>query len=68
MNTFVAVVRQLAGLFVDDGSLALQIVAIILVAGIISALDPGLSFAAAGILLLGSLAALFLNVARTGRR
>ena len=33
MNTVGAVLRELAGLFVEDGSLALEIVAVVVLAG-----------------------------------
>jgi hypothetical protein len=68
MTTLAAVLRELAGLFVDDGSLALAIVAVVVLAGISAALMPDLPLAAGGILLLGCLGVLFANVARAARR
>ena len=68
MNTLSAVVRELAGLFVDDGSFALEILAVVLLAGISAALIPDVPLAAGGILLLGCLGVLFTSVARAGRR
>jgi hypothetical protein len=68
MTTLAAIFRELAGLFVDDGSLALAIVAVVVLAGISAALIPDLPLAAGGILLLGCLAVLFANVARAARR
>ena len=67
MNRFVAAARALTGLFVDDGSLALQIVTIILIAGALSTFDPGSPMAAGGILLLGSLGALLRSVTRAAK-
>jgi hypothetical protein len=68
MNTFVAVVREVAGLFVDDGALALAILAVVLSAGILSTLIPDVPLAAGGFLLFGCLGVLLANVMRTVRR
>jgi hypothetical protein len=68
MTTLAAIFRELAGLFVDDGSLALAIVAVVVLAGISATLMPDLPLAAGGILLLGCLGVLFANVARAARR
>jgi hypothetical protein len=68
MSTLVAVLRELAGLFVDDGSLALEILAVVLLAGTSATLIPDVPLAAGGILLLGCLGVLFTNVTRAGRR
>jgi hypothetical protein len=54
------IARELVGLFVDDGMLAIAIVAVIAVAAIVASFVPGLT---AGVLLLaGSLFVLFANV------
>jgi hypothetical protein len=54
------IARELIGLFVDDGMLAIAIVAVIAVAGIVASFIPGIT---AGIVLLaGSLFVLFANV------
>jgi hypothetical protein len=63
-----AILRALAGLFVDDGTLALEIVAVVVLAGISIALLPDVPLAAGGILLLGCLGALFANLTRACRR
>jgi hypothetical protein len=68
MSTLVAVFRELAGLFVDDGSLALAILAVVVLAAISATLMPGVPLAAGAILLLGCLGVLFANVARAGHR
>lgn len=68
MNTLGAVVRALAGLFVEDGALALEIMAVVVLAGISTNLVPDFPLAAGGILLLGCPGVLFANVARAGRR
>ncbi len=67
MSFLFAVLRELAGLFVDDGSLALQILGVIVLACASSILLPGVPLTAGGILLFGCLGALFANVTTTGR-
>jgi hypothetical protein len=68
MNAPRAVFRELFGLFVDDGSLALAIVAVVMLAAISVALIPDAPLAAGAILLLGCLGVLSANVARAARR
>ena len=68
MNSLFAVLRELAGLFIDDGLLALQIVSVILLASIFSILLPGIPLATGGILIFGCLGALFVNVITIGSR
>jgi hypothetical protein len=63
MNALVAVLRELKGLFVDDGALALTIVAVVLLAGAIATLVPDAPLAPGAILVLGCLGALLANVA-----
>jgi hypothetical protein len=54
------IARELIGLFVDDGLLAVAIVAVLAIAAIVASLIPG---STAGVVLLaGSLFALFANV------
>jgi hypothetical protein len=67
MSRLAAVLRELAGLFVDDGSLALAIIAVTMLAGIFVRLVD-LPLAAGAILLFGCLGVLVANVARAGRR
>jgi hypothetical protein len=62
------VLRELAGLFVDDGALALAIIAIVVLAGIMAALMPDVPLAAGAILLFGCLGALLSNAITAGRR
>jgi hypothetical protein len=59
-----AILSSLAGLFVDDGARALEIVAVVVLAGISIILLPDVPLAAVGILLLGCLAVLFANFTR----
>ncbi|UPJ74107.1 hypothetical protein [Bradyrhizobium sp. 187] len=57
--------RELAGLFVDDGALA--ILAVVSLAGTLAVLMPDTPLAAGAVLLFGCLAALVSSVARTDR-
>ena len=59
--------RELAGLFVDDGALALAILAVVGLAGMAAVLMPNAPLAAGAVLLFGCLAALVSSVARTDR-
>ena len=68
MKMLADMLRELAGLFVDDGALALAIVAIVVLAGIVAALMPGVPLVAGAILLFGCLVVLVLNVAKAARR
>ena len=63
-----SVLREIAGLFVDDGALALAIIAIVALAGIVVTLMPDVPLAAGAILLFGCLGVLFSNAVRAGRR
>lgn len=64
MTALTNVLRELAGLFVDDGALALAIIAIVVLAGLMAMLMPDVPLAAGAILLFGCLAALLSSVAR----
>jgi uncharacterized membrane protein YdjX (TVP38/TMEM64 family) len=68
MKMLADMLRELAGLFVDDGALALAIVAIVVLAGIVAAMMPGVPLVAGVILLFGCLVVLVLNVAKAARR
>jgi hypothetical protein len=68
MNTLVAVLRELIGLFVDDGALAVEIIAVVIVAAVATALLPNIPSMAGGILLIGCLGVLFANAVTAGRR
>ena len=60
MKMLAGIARELIGLFVDDGMLAVAIIAVIVIAAMVASLTPG---ATAGVVLLaGSLAVLFANV------
>jgi len=64
----VAVFRELVGLFVDDGSLALAILAVVVFAGVLATLMPEFPLAAGAILLFGCLGVLLANVTRAAQR
>ena len=64
MNLLVGTFQELVGLFVDDGALALAIVAVIIVAGISAFLIPAAPLVSGAILLFGCLGVLILNVTR----
>jgi hypothetical protein len=68
MSALIALARELAGLFVDDGALALAILAVVAFAGICAALAPGVPLLAGAVLLFGCLAVLLANVVRAARR
>jgi hypothetical protein len=68
MTALSNVLRELAGLFVDDGALALTIIAIVVLAGMVAMLMPEVPLAVGAILLFGCLAALLSSVARADRR
>jgi hypothetical protein len=67
MSALGNIVRELAGLFVDDGWLALAIIGVVAFAAIVSILmsDP---LATGVVLLLGCLGVLVANVASAARR
>ena len=60
MKLLAGIARELVGLFVDDGMLAIAILAVIAVAAIVASFIPGLT--AGVVLLAGSLFVLFANV------
>jgi hypothetical protein len=68
MNILRAVFGELAGLFVDDGWLALEIVAVVVFAAMTATLISSVPLVAGAVLLLGCLGVLLANVVRAGRR
>ena len=68
MNTIRALLDELVGMFVDDGSLAIAILAVVAVAGWVSLRFANASAAVAVILCVGCAAALIENVVRTARK
>jgi hypothetical protein len=67
MTNLIVSLRELAGLFVEDGALALAIIVVVVVAGIVAAVAPALSWLSGVILVCGCLGVLIGNVA-TARR
>jgi hypothetical protein len=68
MKTLINIFRELAGLFIDDGLLALAISAIVVSAAIAAAIAPAVPIAAGVVLLVGCLGVLFSNVMGAGKR
>jgi hypothetical protein len=68
MKIMTSVFREVTGLFVEDGSLALQIVVVVIISGVVVGLFPDSTSAAGAILLFGCLGVLSANVARAARR
>jgi hypothetical protein len=68
MNILRGVAHELIGLFVDDGALALEILAVVILAAVAAALAPQQPLITGAILLLGCLAVLSISVAKVARR
>jgi hypothetical protein len=68
MNVFKIVFRELAGLFVDDGALALEIVTVVIAAAICRMAFPNTPLIPGGILLFGCLGVLLINIGRSRTR
>jgi len=68
MTMLVTAFRMLVGLFVDDDSLALAIIVIVLLSSIFATLMPDLPLAAGAVLLVGFLGVLFANVMKAAQR
>ncbi len=64
MKMLAGIFREVAGLFVDDGLLALSISAVVALAAIVSTFAPDVPLAAGVVLLVGCLIALLSNVMR----
>jgi hypothetical protein len=67
MITLANMLRELAGLFVDDGALALAIIAVVAFAGMVATSMPQASLAAGAVLLLSCLGVLFASAVVAGR-
>ena len=68
MKMLAALLRMLVGLFVDDGSLALAIIVVVLLSWIFTTLMPDLPLAVGALLLVGCLVVLFANVMKAAQR
>jgi uncharacterized membrane protein YdjX (TVP38/TMEM64 family) len=67
MSALMSLLRQLAGLFVDDGWLAFAILCIVSLAAVLALLTPRSSLAAGAVLLFGCLGVLLVNVIRAAQ-
>jgi hypothetical protein len=67
MSLLISFLRELVGLFVEDGSLAIAILCIFALAALLAFLVPDLSLAAGAILLFGCLGVLLANVLRAAQ-
>lgn len=67
MNTLLLVMRELIGLFVDDGSLVIAIGGVVVLAVMSAGVDAP-PFVTGGVLFFGCLFALLENVSRTARK
>jgi hypothetical protein len=67
MNGVSQVLREVVGLFVDDGALAIAILAVVAAAAAVAVLAPG-TIAAGLTLVIGCVAVLIVNVLRAARR
>ncbi|MGA6964118.1 MAG: hypothetical protein WBZ51_10910 [Xanthobacteraceae bacterium] len=61
------VIRELIGLFVDDGALAIAILGVVAFAALVAAAVPGMPLAAGAILVLGCPGVLLINILRASR-
>ncbi len=68
MSLLNTALRELIGLFIDDGWLAAAIIGVVAVAAVIATLIPGGALAAGAILLCGLLAVLLVNTLAAARR
>ena len=67
MKSLFAAVREVIGLFVDDGSLALALIAWIAVIALVTAMLPPGGIWGAPVLAVGCLAILLANIRRSAR-
>lgn len=68
MTSLRAIFRPVLGLFVEDGSLAAVVIAVVLLAGLLRVVFPGAPSLAGVVLLVGCLGTLAINLASaTGR-
>jgi hypothetical protein len=67
MSAIIAVLRALIGLFVDDGSLALSILAVVALCALLALGFADMEIVVGAVLFLGCLGVLAINVARATR-
>ena len=68
MTMLATTFRTLVGLFVDDGSLALATLVIVLVSWILTTMMPAMPLVPGAVLLVGCLGILFANVTTAAQR
>jgi hypothetical protein len=68
MTMLTNVLRMLVGLFVDDGSMALAIIVVVVLSGIFATLMPYIPLVSGAVLLIGCLGVLLANVMKAARR
>lgn len=68
MSSLITLLRQLAGLFVEDGSLAIAILGVVGLAALLAVLVPNPSLVAGAILLFGCLGVLLASVLRAAQQ
>ena len=68
MSPLASVFRGLIGLFLDDGSLALAVLAVVVLAGVARVVAPEFPLQAGAVLLFGCLGVLMANVVLAARR
>ena len=68
MKTVIYIFRELAGLFIDDGLLALAVSVVVVCAAVVAAIAPAVPIAAGVVLLVGCLGVLLGNVTSTRTR
>ncbi len=68
MSTFNAIIREILGMFVDDGSLAFAVLAVVAIVYGLSFEFADYPYLAGGSLFVGCLVVLVENIARTARK
>jgi hypothetical protein len=67
MSTLVLIVRELVGLFIDDGSLAIAIVVVVVLAVLFAGVDAP-AVVTGGVLFFGCLIVVLENILRAARK
>jgi len=67
MSTLSLIARELIGLFIDDGSMAVSIIVVVILAVMVAGVDAP-ALVTGGVLIFGCLIAVLENILRTARR
>ena len=67
MSTLVLIARELVGLFIDDGSLAIAIIVVVVIAVMFAGVDAP-ALVTGGVLFFGCLIAVLENILRAARK